>query len=564
MSDKFLIVGGVAGGATAAARLRRINEEAEIIVFERGDYISYANCGLPYYVGGVIEDRAELLLHTPESLRDRYRIDVRVRQEVVGIDRANKRVRVRKRDGGEYDEGYDKLLIATGSSPLRPPIPGIESEKVMTLWTVPDADRIRAAISGRGATSAVVVGGGFIGIEAAENLRHAGLRVSLVEMDGQVMAPFDPEMAEHLHQELEAHGIAAHLGIGVIGFSEEGDGIRVSLSNGDSILADFVVCAIGVRPNGGIAKAAGLEVGARGGIVVDPYLRTSDPDIYAAGDVIEVDNLVDGSRTMIPLAGPANKQGRIAADNMNGEDSVYAGSIGASVLKLFSLTAAAVGLNEKALLRAGKVRGADFEAVTIVQGSHAGYYPGATRMTLKMLFELDGGRVLGAQIVGADGVDKRIDVLSAAIRMGGTVGDLAQLELAYAPPYSSAKDPVNMLGFVAENVLKGRAVFSAWDAPEKMPEATLLDVREDWERAQWRFPRSQDIPLGELRDRLGEIDRKRPVIVGCAAGVRAYNAARMLSQHGFSDVRIYPGGAAFYAATHGRGDKKPPLCIAED
>ncbi|NLF27431.1 MAG: FAD-dependent oxidoreductase [Clostridiales bacterium] len=550
MGDKYVIVGGVAGGATAATRLRRLSEAAEIVVFERGEYISYANCGLPYHVGGVIPSRSALLLHTPESLKARYNIDVRVKQEVASIDRANRTVRVRKADGSEYDEHYDKLLLSTGSSPMRPRIPGIDSARVLTLWTVPDADRLRAWIREKGAKSAVVVGGGFIGLEAAENLKHAGLAVSVVEMDRQVMPPLDFEMAQLLHEEMEKQGLQLHLERGVTAFEDGEDGVVVHLGGGEALKADIAVLAIGVKPNSEIAAAAGLTVNARGGIVVDEYLRTDDPDIYAAGDVIEVRHIVDGSRAMIPLAGPANKQGRIAADNMAGGDSTYAGSLGTSALKLFDLTAASAGLNEKALLKSGKVRGEHFDSVTIVQNDHAGYYPGAVPMTIKLLFERPGGRVLGAQIVGRNGVDKRIDVLATVMRLGGTVQTLTELELAYAPPYSSAKDPVNMAGFVAQNALRGRAVFSRWDAIETAPEAQVLDVREDVEREAWRLPRSTDIPLGQLRNRLGELNPDAPVIVLCAAGVRAYNAARILMQNGFEDVMVYPGGAMHYRSTH--------------
>ncbi|NLD59293.1 MAG: FAD-dependent oxidoreductase [Clostridiales bacterium] len=549
MGDKYLIVGGVAGGATAATRLRRLDESAEIVVFERGEYISYANCGLPYHVGGVIPARSALLLHTPESLKARYNIDVRVKQEVVSIDRENKTVRVRRADGSEYDESYGKLLLATGSSPMRPGIPGIDSDRVLTLWTVPDADRLRGWIREKGAKSAVVVGGGFIGLEAAENLKRAGLSVSVVEMDRQVMPPLDFEMAQLLHEEMEKQGIALRLEKGVTAFEDADDGIIVRLG-GETLKADMAVLAIGVKPNSQIAAAAGLTLNARGGIVVNARLQTDDPDIYAAGDVIEVRNIVDGSRAMIPLAGPANKQGRIAADNMAGGDSAYAGSLGTSVLKLFDLTAASAGLSEKALVKSGKVRGEHFDSVTIVQNDHAGYYPGAVPMTIKLLFGKPDGRVLGAQIVGRNGVDKRIDVLATVIRLGGTVKTLTELELAYAPPYSSAKDPVNMAGFVAENALRGRAVFSRWDAIETTPEAVVLDVREDVEREAWRLPRSKDIPLGQLRNRLSELNPELPVIVLCAAGVRAYNAARILMQNGFKGVSIYPGGAMHYRSTH--------------
>ncbi|HWS29705.1 MAG TPA: FAD-dependent oxidoreductase [Clostridia bacterium] len=552
MGKKVVIIGGVAGGATAAARLRRLDETADIVLIERGDYISYANCGLPYHVSGVIRSRDALLLQTPSAMMKKFNMDVRIRQEVIEIDRVNKRVTVKKANGETYAESYDTLILATGSSPLRPSIPGIDADNILNLWTMPDTDKLISRVKG-GVQHAVVVGGGFIGIETAENLRRLALDVTIVEMLDQVMAPFDYEMAKLMHENIEKNGVKLSLGDGVSAFSQlDGGGVRVELKSGKHIDAELVLLSIGVRPNSELAKAAGIQVNARGGIVTDAYLKTSDPDIYAVGDVIEVEDFILKSRTMVPLAGPANKQGRIAAGNIAGLKVRYGGTQGSSVAKVFDLTAASTGLNEKTLIARGLVRGKDYESVIIVQNSHAGYYPGAMPMTMKLLFSLDGKKLFGAQIVGADGVDKRIDTIGVTIRFGGGVEALQSLEFAYAPPYSSAKDPVNMLGFVAGNVLSSKVVFSAWDAAEKSdPQKTvLLDVRENGERRAFSVPNTVGIPLGELRARLNELDKEKEIIVFCAAGVRAYNAARILTAHGFKDVKVYPGGSRFYKSTH--------------
>ena len=548
---KVLIIGGVAGGASAAARLRRLDEQAHIIMFERGEYISYANCGLPYHVGDVITDRAELLLMTPELMKERHNIDVRVRQEVVAIDRAARTVTVRMLPGEEtYQEGYDRLIIATGSSPLRPPIPGIDSPRIQTLWTVPDTDRIRQTISSQGITTAAVVGGGFIGLEMAENLHLRGIQVTVLEAMDQVMAPIDPELAEVLHGELRAQGVDLVLSDGVASFEDTGKDVAITLKSGRVVNAQLVILSIGVRPNSQLAKDAGLELNPRGGIVVDRHLRTSDHHIYAVGDVIQVEDLVLGGPAMVPLAGPANKQGRIAADNIAGAAEVYRGTQGSSVVKLFGLTVGATGANEKTLQRLGQVRGKDYDSVLIAQNHHAGYYPGAEGMFIKLLFSADGQRILGAQIVGGDGVDKRIDVLATALRLKATVQDLTELELAYAPPYSSAKDPVNMAGFTAQNVLKGMDAFAPWDALDKEEDAHILDVRDQDEVEEYALPRYTHIPLGQLRDRLHELPRDKDIIVVCARGVRAHNAARMMKLHGIDRVRIYPGGTDLYWSTH--------------
>lgn len=547
---KVVIIGGVAGGASAAARLRRLNEGAEVLVFERGEYISYANCGLPYHVGGVIEERDELLLMTPELMKDRFNIDVRVNSEVVAIDRAAKSVEVKAADGRLYRESYDKLLIATGSSPLRPAIPGIDSKRIMSLWTVGDTDQIKAAIHKGGAKRVAVIGGGFIGLEMAENLRHLGLEVSVIEAQQQVMAPLDYEMALLVHSRLREAGIRLHLGDAVKSFEEEEQSVRVQLSSGLQVSADLVILSIGVRPNGELARAAGLSLNRRGGIVVDQEMRTEDPDVFAVGDAVEVRDLVSGEQTMIPLAGPANKQGRIAAANMLGGHEVYKGSLGTSVVKLFDMTVASTGANEKALAARGLEQGRDYHRIIIRQNSHAGYYPGAEPMYLKLLFAGDGSRILGAQIVGKGGVDKRIDTIATAMRLKAGVRDLAELELAYAPPYSSAKDPVNMAGFVAGNVLDGITRFAQWDEPEHNPDALILDVREDWEVEYYAIPGAKVISLGTLRGRLDELEPSKDIIVFCAAGVRAHTAAQMLRNNGFHQVKVYPGGASFYAATH--------------
>ncbi len=552
MKKKILIIGGVAGGASAAARLRRLDEEAEIILFERGKYISYANCGLPYYVGDVIKSRDALLLQTPEAMKSKFNVDVRILHEVLSIDRAGKTVTVKNISNQEVTvENYDTLVLSTGSSPLKPKIPGIDSKHIMTLWTVQDTDRIREFIQENGIKDAVVIGGGFIGIEMAENLRHRGVAVTIVEMLDQVMTPFDFEMAQLIHGTLEQNGVILHLGDGVSSFEDSGDIVNIKLSSGNHLSTHLVILSIGIRPNSELAKAAGLELNAHGGIVVDATLRTSDPDIFAVGDVIEVEDFIERSRPMIPLR-PANKQGRIAANNIAGEEEQYNGTQGSSIVQVFDLTAANTGANEKTLMKRGLVKGKDYERLIIVQNSHAGYYPGASPMTLKLLFSMDGNKIYGAQIVGREGVDKRIDTIAVAIRLGGTIWNLKSLEFAYAPPYSSAKDPVNMAGFVAENVLKSKAVFADWDAVEKsdLKETVLLDVREDAERLVFALPGSLNIPLGQLRARLSEIDKGKEIIVFCAIGVRAYNGARILMGNGFKNVKIYPGGTKFYLSTH--------------
>ena len=552
---KTVIVGGVAGGASCAARLRRLDEQAEIVLLERGPYVSFANCGLPYHVGGVIPERESLIVQTPEILHERFNLDVRVQNEALAIDRKAKTVAVRDETGREYRESYDTLVLATGSSPLRPPIPGIEAPRIKTLWSVPDADEIKELLTTVAVKSAAVVGGGFIGLEMADNLHHAGLRVSIIEALDQVMAPLDYEMALLLHENIRKNQVDLHLGDAVASFEDRGETVVVHLKSGRSVEAGLVILAIGVRPNSQLARDAGLELNARGGIVVDEHLRTSDPSIYAVGDVIEVKDFVFGDRTMIPLAGPANKQGRIAANNIAGEACIYEGTQGTSVAKVFSLSAASTGANEKSLERHGLQRGRDYESIIISQDSHAGYYPGVVPLMLKLIFSRDGRKIYGAQIVGRDLVDKRIDTIATVMRLGGCVLDLARLELAYAPPYSSAKDPVNMLGFVAENLLSGKVAISAWDEPEKDGEALVLDVREETEQMAYKTPNSIEMPLSELRVRLKGLDPEKRYIIMCGMGIRSYVAQRILAQNGFKRLTVYPGGVRFYQPTHDAANK---------
>jgi len=560
MTEKVVIIGGVAGGASCAARLRRLNEEMEIVLLERGDHISYANCGLPYRTGGVIASKEALLLQTPQMMKDRFNVDVRIHNEVTDIDRAAKTLTIKNTTTQELiTESYDTLVIATGSSPVRPPIKGIDSDKIMTLWTVNDTDRILNKIQESHAKRAAVIGGGFIGLEMAENLKHAGLDVSIIEMTDQVMAPLDYEMAQLLHENIMQNGVHLHLNNGVDSFQDTGDQVEITLKDGTKVQADFVILSIGVRPNSQIAKDAGLTLNARGGIVVDEHLVTSDPSIYAVGDVIEVEDYIFKDRTMIPLAGPANKQGRIAADNIAGGKESYHGTQGSAVAKVFDLTAASTGANEKTLLRRGLVKGKDYEQVIIVQNSHAGYYPGTLPMVIKLLFSMDGKKIYGAQIVGREGVDKRIDTIATTLRLGGSVNDLESLELSYAPPYSSAKDPVNMAGFTAANVLNGIVRFADWDVIEKNPDALLLDVREEAEVTAFEIPGAVNIPLGQLRSRLNELDPAKEIITFCAVGVRSYNAARILMNHGFTNVKVYPGGTKFYRSTHPEDTPAEPI-----
>lgn len=553
MSKKILIIGGVAGGASAAARLRRLDEESQIIMFERGPYISYANCGLPYHIGNVIKERASLLLQTPEAMSSKYNVDVRVESEVISINKENKSVDVKKLKTGDiYTETYDTLIISTGSSPLKPPIEGINSPGIFTLWTVPDTDEIKKFINERNPKNAVVIGGGFIGLEVAENLHHAGINVTVAEAMDQVMAPIDYEMAQLVQENMVSNNVDLILGDGVSKFRNEDDKVIITLASGKTLSADMVILSIGVRPNGQLAKDAGLELNQRGGIVVDKYLQTSDPNIYAIGDVIEVEEYINKGKAMIALAGPANKQGRICANNIYGAQEEYKGTQGTSIAKVFDLTVASTGANEKTLIRMGMTEGKDYYTATISQKSHAGYYPESSEMILKFIFSTDGKKIYGAQIVGEDGVDKRIDTIATTIRLGGSIYDLKELELAYAPPYSSAKDPVNMLGFVAENIIDNKIKFSKWNDldPSKPSAYTLLDIREDMEHMVFDIPGTVNIPLGELRSRMSELNKDDNIIILCSIGVRSYNAARALMENGFNNVMVYPAGTNFYKSVY--------------
>ena len=555
MNKRTLIIGGVAGGATTATRLRRRDENREIIVFERGEYISYANCGLPYYIGDTIKSRDALLLQTPEAMKDKYNIDVRIKNEVLEIDPDAKKVIVKDlKTDKTYEESYDDLVIATGSSPLKPQIPGIDHKNIYTLWNVNDMDNIKSYINENKISSAAVIGGGFIGLEMAENLDHANLEVTLIEMQNQVMAPLDLEMANLLHENIIANGVDLILNDGVKAFEDAGEKIKIILTSGQEVIVDMVVLSIGVKPNSELAAKANLALNAKKGTIVDEYLKTSADHIYAVGDVIEVDNFITKEKTMIPLAGPANKQARILADNLCGDQKKYHGSQGSAIAKVFDLNAASVGINEKQLKAMKKVKNKDYFTALINQKSHAGYYPGATNLTLKMIFDAD-GKIYGAQIVGQDGVDKRIDTLATTIRLKGTIYDLMELELSYAPPFSSAKDPVNMLGYVAENILSHKARFIEWDEvdallEDKKDDFVILDVTEEMERIVFAIKDSYHIPLGKLRQRINELDKSKLIIPYCAIGVRSYNAARILMQNGFKRVAILSGGTSFYKSMH--------------
>lgn len=544
---KVVIVGGVAGGATAAARIRRLDEKAEIIVFERSGYVSYANCGLPYYIGGVIEAPQELTLQTPESFFERFRVDMRVHHEVTAIHPERKAVSVRNlTTGEEFEESYDKLLLSPGAKPTQPRLPGMGIKQLFTLRTVEDTFRIKTYIQEHQPKSAVLAGGGFIGLELAENLRKLGMEVTIVQRPKQLMNPFDADMAALLHNEVRRHGVKLALGHSVEGFEEKDGGVDVLLADAAPLHADMVVLAIGVTPDSHLAKEAGLELGVRGSILVNDRMETSAPDIYAVGDAVQVKHFVTGEDTLIALAGPANKQGRIAADNICGGDSRYAGSQGSSVIQVFDLTAAVTGINETTAKRLG------IQADTVVLSpmSHAGYYPGGKLMTMKVVFEPKTGRLLGAQIVGYDGVDKRIDVLATAIRAGLNGVQLKELDLAYAPPYSSAKDPVNMAGFMIENVTQGLIKQFHLEDVEQLPRdgsVTLLDARTEEEFSQGHVDGFVNIPVDELRERLGEIAPGKPVYVICQSGLRSYIACRILAGNGFTCYN-FAGGFRFYDA----------------
>ena len=537
----YLIIGGVAGGATVAARLRRMDEKANIILFERGKYVSYANCGLPYYIGDTINNREKLFVQTAKGFTDRFRIDSRTEQEVTAIRPDKKEVEIKNLSTGEtYTETYDKLVLSPGAEPLRPGIEGIGSKKIFTLRNVPDTDTIKNYVNTENPKRAIVVGGGFIGLEMAENLYDLGIQVDVVEMANQVMAPLDFSMAAIVHRQLTDKGVGLHLEDGVSRFEEKDGGVTVHLRSGKQIATDMVLLSIGVRPETKLAKDAGLAIGERGGIAVNDYMQTSDADIYALGDAVEVRHLVTGQPALIPLAGPANKQGRIVADNIVfGNKKKYPGSIGTSIAKVFDLTVAAAGANAK-LLQQNNI---PYISSYTHGASHAGYYPGAVPLSIKILFAPENGKLLGAQIVGFNGVDKRIEMLAQVIQRGGTVHDLAELEHAYAPPYSSAKDPVNMAGFVAENILNKKSRIIQWRELAELPADTIrIDVRTHDEYKLGTIPGFINIPVDELREHLDELPKEKPIVVTCAVGLRGYLAYRILVQNGFKHVRNLSGG----------------------
>ena len=541
---KVVIVGGVAGGATAATRLRRLDEHAQITVFERSGYISYANCGLPYYIGGVIEDKEELTLQTPESIGKRFRIDMKVHHEVTDINAEKKTVTVHNLDTGKvYEESYDKLILSPGARPVMPNLPGIENEKIFTLRTVEDTLKIRSFVEEKKPKTAVMVGGGFIGHEVAENLCDLGVKVTVVQRPKQLMNTLDYDMATLVHNKLRSKGISLKLGGDVIGFDEKED-LQVLLKDDEPIPADMVLMAIGVSPETTLAKKIGLELGIKGAIVVNDKMETSVPDIYAVGDAVQVKHTVTGNNAVISLAGPANKQGRIVADNICGLNSHYKGSMGSSVIKLFDMTVASTGLTEKTT----KDAGIQYERVVLSPSSHASYYPGAKVMTMKVVYEKSTLKILGAQIVGYDGVDKRLDVIATAISAGMKATELKDLDLAYAPPYSSAKDPVNMAGFMIENIESGIVKQFHYDELDKLPRdgsVTLLDTRTQGEYARGHVDGFINIPVDDLRENIDKLDKSKPVYVMCQSGLRSYISCRILAGEGF-DGYNFSGGYRFY------------------
>jgi len=554
---KILIVGGVAGGATAAARLRRLDEKAEIIMFERGEYISYANCGLPYYIGDEITDRDELTLQTPESFNARFNVDVRVQNEVLAIDREKKNITaLNLKTGKQYEETYDFLVLSPGVTPVKPPIQGIDSNRIFTLRNIPDTFAIKDFINNQKPKTAVVVGGGFIGVEMAENLHNQGLKVTMVEMTDQILAPLDYDMACGVQRHIRSKGVELELGNAVKAITDTGQTLKITL-NDAQIEADMMIMSVGVKPENILAKNAGLELNERGYIVTNDLMQTADPNIYAVGDAVEITDFISQKKNTVPLAGPANKQGRIAADNICGGNAKYTGTQGSSILKVFDMTVAATGLNEKTAKRFG----VKYEKSFTVSGSHAGYYPGSFSMTIKTLFDPENGKILGAQITGIDGVDKRCDVIASAIRFGATAYDLTLLELCYAPPYSSAKDPVNMAGYVIENILKEKNKIFHWHDLENIDKqnVTLLDVRTSQEFSLGAIPNFINIPVDNLRKRISELDKKKPIYVTCAVGLRGYIAARILLQNGFDAYNLSGGYTVWNSikngsAKHGGGE----------
>ena len=561
MTKKIIIVGGVAGGATAAARLRRLDESSHIIMFEKGEYISFANCGLPYYIGEVINDRKKLLVQTVDGMSSRFNMDIRNLSEVTKINRDDKTVTVHNLKTGEtYDERYDHLILSPGARPIVPPIPGInDANNLFTLRNIPDTDAIKAYVDDKKPKKAVVIGGGFIGVEMAENLYERGVEVTLVEMSNQVMAPFDIEMASILHTHMIQKGVNLILEDGVQAF--ENNGTKVILNSGKEIATEMILLAIGVRPESELAKEAGLDLGERGHIKVNEYLETSDPNIYALGDAIEVRDYINGNQTAIPLAWPANRQGRIVANNIYGKKEKYNGTMGTSVAKVFDYTAASTGNNEKTLKRIGIN---NYQVIHIHPGSHAGYYPGAAPIALKVIFDKETGKIYGAQGIGQDGVEKRIDVIATAIKGGLTVIDLPDLELAYAPPYSSAKDPVNMAGYVASNIIEDAVETVQWHEIDAIVAngGFLVDVRNPGELKLGFIKGAVNIPLDELRNRLDELPKDKPIYVNCQVGLRGYLAARILTHNGFKAVNL-DGGWKTYSSVYGT-DKDSDCKIVTD
>lgn len=544
---KVIIIGGVAGGASAAARIRRLDETAQIIVLERSNYVSYANCGLPYFIGGVIREQAELTLQTPQSFWERFHIDVRVQNEAVDIDVKSKTVAIRRLDTGEiYHEQYDKLLLSPGAKPVVPHLPGVTSDRIFSLRTVEDTLRIRKFIEEYKPATAVLVGGGFIGLEMAENLTAMGISVTVIQRSNQLFAPMDADMASFIHAQMRSHGVKLELEKTVTGFSSKGGKPVTMIKDSEPISSDMVLLGVGVEPDTVLAEKAGLALGIRGAVAVNEYMETSVPDIYAVGDAVEVSHFVTGKKSLISLAGPANKQGRIAADNICGGNSMFKGTQGSSVIKIFEMTGAVTGINEKTAEAAGIV----YDKVVLSPVSHAAYYPGGQTMYMKVLYEKETLRLLGAQIAGYEGVDKRIDVIAAAIRMGMTADKLAELELAYAPPYSSAKDPVNMAGFMIENLETEKVAQFHWNDVEKLKcdgSMTLIDVRTAEEFDSGHIKGFFNIPVDELREHIEEFDIKKPVYVVCQSGLRSYIACCILSQHGFECYNL-SGGYGFYSA----------------
>ncbi len=538
MGKKVLVVGGVAGGASAAVRLRRLDENAEIIMFERDEHISFANCGLPYYIGENIKERSKLLVQTPQGMQARFNIDVRIHSEVIKVNTARKTVTVNSKDRGSYEEAYDYLVLSPGSKAIRPPIPGIDSDKIFTLRNIPDTDTIKRFVDKQEVQKAVIIGGGFIGVEMAENLKDRGLEVALVEAAPHILAPFDADMAVLVEKELEQNGVRLLLHDGVKAFADKGDTIAVVLHSGTQLTADTVILAIGVTPDTGFLQDSGIKLGAKGHILVNESLETSCPGVYAVGDAIEVVDFITRQNVAVPLAGPANKQGRIAADNIAGLTSVYKGTLGTAILKVFGLTAACTGNNARNLKRLD----IPYKLIDVHPASHASYYPGALPMTLKLIFNA-AGEILGAQGVGSAGVDKRIDVIASVIRLNGKVADLAELELSYAPPFSSAKDPVNIAGYVAGNVLAGLTETFTYDelADYDREKTVLLDVRTELEFQNGHLAGAINIPVDKLRGELDKLDKNKLILAYCQVGQRGYYASRILSQHGFT-VKNMTGG----------------------